>query len=1110
MKRKTWWFLGILLLMPLAIGLVRLRFDGEVLDLLPANVPVVHGLKTYQDHFSSRRELIITVESDNRELSLTSARQIAEELRRQTKDISQVTWCPPWTEHPEQTGELIAYLWLNQPPTEFRGLAERLADTNLSAVLSAAREELATTLSPGEIARISYDPYGMTRLPDSVLSSAPGFAEGEAMFSSPEGTFRIILVKSRQDLADYRDCTAWLKRVQKAALSATPKAVALGFTGRPAFVAEMATSMKRDLVFSVLGTAVIIATLFWLAHRRWKPMLWLLCLLALILVATVAVGGLVFKTIHVLSVGFAAVLLGLAVDYAVVHYQEALAHPSMTVPQIRRAIAPSIFWAAVTTVSAFAVLNFGGLPGLAQLGSLVAVGVMLSAGVMIFAFLPPLFPDRMGSGIERPSGVSVAAAPFQTTGPCRGNFAVPLSVVLVFICIAVLSSGFPKVMASAAALQPRDSRAFLALEAIKSHLNRSREPLCVTIGGQDESEVARKLLLTESSLQRAVSNGTLETFILPTSLWPQPQNQASNKETALRLASRRQSLRTEALAAGFSTEALGLTDMLLDTWEREAASTATSWPTNPLCSWLLEKFAAREPTNFLAAGFLFPTGASTNLAALEKLNLSLAAEEICISGWEMLGQSLLGVVQRNFWKLIVPIILLVIASLGLAFRRLAEVLLSIGVLVVSGLCLLTIMRLMSWSWNLLNLMAWPLILGTGVDYSIFMLLALRRYGGDPVLAHQSVGRALLLCGGTAVSGFGCLGLSANAGMASLGQVCAVGIAANMMLAVFALPAWWLRFAQPNRKAELKHNSPSSLYSAVFWHACLLLAGKLPLQMSQKLAVKVARLYFALVPRRREIVVENMLPVLRGDRVCAEQTACKLIANFACKLLDLWRCEAGIPIHGKNTKWTGWELFEAVYARKKGVLIVTAHLGNWEIGADLFIQQGIPLLVLTQPEPDARLTELRRAARAQRGIETLVVGNDAFALVEVIKRLQAGGVVALLVDRPPFAKAVDIEFFGTPFRASIAAAELARASGCGILTSAVLFNGTGYDAAVLGEIAYKQEDISNRAERIRLTREILRALEPVIRQNLDQWYHFVPIWTPTVPADRCGAGSGSPS
>src|SRR5205085_8424830 len=115
------------------------------------------------------------------------------------------------------------------------------------------------------------------------------------------------------------------------------------------------------------------------------------------------------------------------------------------------------------------------------------------------------------------------------------------------------------------------------------------------------------------------------------------------------------------------------------------------------------------------------------------------------------------------------------------------------------------MRLANWSWNLLNLLALPLVLGTGVDYSIFMQLALRRYHGDLKMAHRSVGRALLLCGGTAIAGFGSLAWSSNAGMASLGQVCAVGIAGNMLLSIFLLPLWWSRIAGPRYLSKLALN-----------------------------------------------------------------------------------------------------------------------------------------------------------------------------------------------------------------------------------------------------------------------------------------------------------------
>src|SRR5208283_1316008 len=218
--------------------------------------------------------------------------------------------------------------------------------------------------------------------------------------------------------------------------------VDIGYTGRPAFVAEISTSMKHDITLSVGGTSFIIAILFWLAHRRIKPVLWLLTLLALILACTLALGGLIFGMISVISMGFAAILLGLAVDYAVVHYQEALAHPDLSVPEVRRAIAPSIFWAAVTTISAFLVLNFGGLPGLAQLGSLVGLGVLLSAFVMIFAFLPPLFPDRR---TLKPASAVTAQEPEmpEPLNPVRSKIIFVATAALILFPSAALLSGFP-------------------------------------------------------------------------------------------------------------------------------------------------------------------------------------------------------------------------------------------------------------------------------------------------------------------------------------------------------------------------------------------------------------------------------------------------------------------------------------------------------------------------------------------------------------------------------------------------------------------------------------------------------------------------------------------
>jgi lauroyl/myristoyl acyltransferase len=758
------------------------------------------------------------------------------------------------------------------------------------------------------------------------------------------------------------------------------------------------------------------------------------------------------------------------------------------------------------------------LPGLAQLGTLVAVGVALSAVVMIFAYLPPLFPARRA---PRPPGDLPASDTPLRAGPARiapgtaGNLPARagwplnrarmtaifgLTALIVLLCAGVLLSGLPKMDHTADALKPRDSQAYATLDAIKENLAGKREPLWVVIAGRNESEVARRLDAVDLALKEAVARHEIEGYTLPSAIWPRPEFQSANGATARRLGARRAVLRAAALTNGFSEEALGLTGGILDTWERAAATTNVFWPDNPLCRWVFEKLSSREGGELFAAGFIYPPKDQTVGAAdFSALQARLPLEGVWLSGWELLGGALLGVVKGNLWKLVLPMAGLVLLSLAVAFRRVAEVLFSAAVLLLSGLCLLTIMRLLGWSWNLLNLMALPLVLGTGVDYTIFMQLALRRHGGDLREAHRSVGRALLLCGGTAAAGFGSLALSSNAGMAGLGRVCAAGIGANTLASVFLLPVWWKALEERRAGGALAGpEAPSSLYRAWPWRLGLAAAGWLPARVCLTAGRMAGFLYGRLAGRRREIVVQNLLPVVGGDRRAAERAATALFQEFTLKLIRLWRYENGADMDDSAEEWIGWERFAVARERGRGVLLVTPHLGNWEVGGAFLAKRGVKLLVLTQPEPDARLTELRRNSRARLGVETLVVGEDAFAFVEIIKRLQEGATVALLVDRPPAPTAVTVELFGRPFQASVAAAELARASGCAVLPVFVARRDGGYHAEVLPEIAYERAALGNRRARVGFTAEILRAFEPVIRQYPTQWYHFVPVWPAAAP------------
>jgi KDO2-lipid IV(A) lauroyltransferase len=288
-------------------------------------------------------------------------------------------------------------------------------------------------------------------------------------------------------------------------------------------------------------------------------------------------------------------------------------------------------------------------------------------------------------------------------------------------------------------------------------------------------------------------------------------------------------------------------------------------------------------------------------------------------------------------------------------------------------------------------------------------------------------------------------------------------------------------------------APSSLYRAEFWRMGLGFVHFVPRSVCVRFGHALANLYWLVARRRREVVIQNLLPALNNDRAAATKKAKELIHGFAIKVVDLWRYEAGLAIENTFGHATGWERFENATAQKRGVLLLTPHLGNWEFGGPWLTQKGITLQVITMAEPGRNFTQLRQQSRARWNIETLVVGTDPFAFVDIIRRLEAGAVIALLIDRPLASTTVTVKLFGKQFAASTAAAELARASGCVLLPVYLPRRGDTYEAHVLPEISYDRAALRDTAVRQQLTQTIVTAFEPIIQQHVEQWYQFTPMW-----------------
>ena len=233
---------------------------------------------------------------------------------------------------------------------------------------------------------MSYDPYDLGGPLVSSLMASSGAQQSE--FASADGTFHVVYVQSARNLGNYNDAIAWVEAIRAATAPWQGRdGCRLGFTGEPAYVASISASMQGDMTSSGVVTMLVIALIFWGVYRRMRPLIELQVMLLVIFLVTLAAAGLFLDQLTVIGVGCAAIMIGLSVDYGYFVYQRAR-HFEGTLRELQRQCLGYIMWTAGTTAAAFFALNVSSLPGLAQLGNLVGVGVVVGAVVMLTVFAP--------------------------------------------------------------------------------------------------------------------------------------------------------------------------------------------------------------------------------------------------------------------------------------------------------------------------------------------------------------------------------------------------------------------------------------------------------------------------------------------------------------------------------------------------------------------------------------------------------------------------------------------------------------------------------------------------------------------------------------------------
>jgi KDO2-lipid IV(A) lauroyltransferase len=216
-------------------------------------------------------------------------------------------------------------------------------------------------------------------------------------------------------------------------------------------------------------------------------------------------------------------------------------------------------------------------------------------------------------------------------------------------------------------------------------------------------------------------------------------------------------------------------------------------------------------------------------------------------------------------------------------------------------------------------------------------------------------------------------------------------------------------------------------------------------------------------------------------------------NFLRMLHDF--CDAaagGVPsMNNLIVAQRGFQFLNEGRSRGRGTLLITGHLGAWELGGMVLAAEGFPVNVVTMREPTPKLDVWRQEYRSRFGIKTITVGADKFAFVEIIQALRRNELVAMLVDRPYLNSGVEVRFFGRPTLFSAAAARIWQHTGATIIPAFVLQLQPGR----YGCYAYPSIEMDSGASTESNTQRVADVFEAIVREFPDQWYNFVPIWQP---------------
>ena len=608
---------------------------------------------------------------------------------------------------------------------------------------------------------------------------------------------------------------------------------------------EFGSLTQRARLMATLMMVAVLAML-WIALRSTRLIFGVLLTVFVGLTLTTATGLLAVGAFNLISVAFIALFVGLGVDFGIqfcVRYRaERFEHKDLDVALrgTGAGIGSALALAAAATAAGFYSFLPTSYRGVAELGFVAGTGMIITF-VLSITFLPALVKLLQPLGEAEEVG-------FKTLEPLDGFLhRRRRGVVLTAIIVGIAGTAcLPWVKFDFNPLDLRDPHVESVATALDLMKNPDTSPNTLDILAPSR-DVAVKFADAISKLPEVSRTMTIDSFVpddqqqklaiindAQTLLDPTinplfskpPPSDADVVEsfktaatdlrkaagdattTPAKNARRLAQVLDRVAKAGKSTraraeEALvpGLNTMLDEVRAtlQPYAVTARTLPPDLIRDWV-------SPAGFYRIQ-VYAKSTKTDNDTLRKFTHSVQQIAPGATGEPLSIQESGRTIVRAFLQAGILSFIAITILLMLALRNVALVALALGPLVLAGVCTLATCVVIGLQLNYANIIALPLLLGIGVAFDIYFVMAWR--SGTRDLLGSALTRAVVLSAGTTASAFGTLWISSHPGTASMGELLAISLAWILIIVLFLLPSL-LSYAVPDigRKAPAGRGAPA--------------------------------------------------------------------------------------------------------------------------------------------------------------------------------------------------------------------------------------------------------------------------------------------------------------